>query len=138
MSSAFTLTLSVPPETPVTAAIHIYAFAMGLLGYSIMKIFGTLEYYAFHPDATFQTMSTKHKLYVVFEVLQCVIFVAMALALGGLTATLDLEEVFARDVPENIQFDWLGNFLVLVAAVGPVVVWKCAPEARSVRIIDDD
>jgi hypothetical protein len=67
------------------------------------------RYYAFHPGATFQTMSTKHKLYVVFEVLQCVIFVAMALALGGLTATLDLEEVFARDVPENIQFDWLGN-----------------------------
>jgi hypothetical protein len=30
------------------------------------------------------------------------------------------------------------QFLVLVAAVGPVVVWKCAPEARSVRIIDDD
>jgi hypothetical protein len=43
LSSAFTLTLSVPPETPVTAAIHIYAFAIGLLGYSIMKIFGTLE-----------------------------------------------------------------------------------------------
>ena len=38
LSSAFTLTLSVPPDTPSNALVRLSAFAVGLIGYSIMKM----------------------------------------------------------------------------------------------------
>lgn len=143
LGSVFTLTLAVPPDSPSNAKIHVLAFSIGLFGYSLLKIFGTIEYFEFRDirffsKQTWIDMPLKHRVYCIAEIIQFLVFFMFSIFLFYMVCTMHWKAIFLEPVPDSIEFDYKGGVLIIAAFFGPIVVYKTNPEKRSITLLDED
>mmetsp|Transcript_56776 Transcript_56776/g.157155 ORF Transcript_56776/g.157155 Transcript_56776/m.157155 type:complete len:301 (+) Transcript_56776:74-976(+) len=135
MSLTFSLTFSVPPETPIHFEIHCYAFVIGLLGYILLKAFAITEFFIF---CKYNCRNTRQMVYIWSLILFTGFMLFMVFFLFGYLVTRDIPALMAGPVPDTIYQDWAGNILVLLAAVGPPIqYWFVPKELRNTAYIVD-
>lgn len=141
LALTFTLTFAVPPsgEPDVVernVLIHVLAFAGGMLGYTLLKIFGAYKYYAL---GMYGKHGSAGRVYFMSFVVQAVIFFLSVIVLIQSLMAPELPEMIAAPhPPEHIAFDFGGMALVAVAAFGPMIQWYLVPaELRNTAHIID-
>lgn len=141
MTLIFTLTFAVPPsgEPDVVernVLIHVLAFAGGMLGYTLLKLFGAYKYYAL---GMYGKNGTAGRIYFGSFLIQAVIFfLSVVILIKSLMAPNLAELIAAPHPPKHIAFDFGGMALVAVAAMGPLIQWYSVPEElrNTAHIID--
>lgn len=127
LTLTFTLTFAVPPVGERDTLIHVGGFGLGLSGYVMLKIFAIYKFLKF---GLFAWADKKGQIYFWSFVAQVVIMgvavIILFQALGENLAPLLKEN--GAPVPAHIGNDHSGNFLVLVAMVGPLIQYNFAPK----------
>lgn len=135
MGTTFTLTFAVPPEGLLQTKIHILAFAIGLVGYILLKLFAVAEYVIFIGCSS---KEWKDLVYVWTLVLQALFMGFMVTLLIDSVVSYDLQPLIDGSPPARIKQDLKGAVLIFLAMVGPPLQWLFAPhEVRKTVILSD-
>jgi hypothetical protein len=131
----FTLTVGVAPETVDSTITHIYGFSFGMLGYSALKLYGLVEYFAYHPGTRWSNMDWHHRVYMSMEFVSFCCFFVTSIYLYICIQVIDWEAAAALPTPQDVPQDWLGAiFVITPAALGPLVCYYTAPTQRRLAI----
>jgi len=141
LALVFTLTFAVPPTGTAETVerntlIHVMAFAGGLTGYTLLKLFGAYKYVML---GQYGKNGKEGKIYFFSFIIQAIIFFLAVLTLFKSLMAPELAELIAAPhPPEHIAFDWGGKALVVVAAGGPLLQWWLVPDElrHTMHIID--
>jgi len=131
----FALTFAVAPVGVTDTVIHVAGFAVGLIGYALVKAFAAYKYYMLGlPDFADITC----KIYFFSFLFQIIAFVVMSCLLIVSMMVTDLVARIDGPVPDVIGPDHAGNFIVFVAAVGPIIQYRYVPDElrNTAHIID--
>merc|ERR1712032_1111146 len=131
----FALTFAVAPVGVTDTVIHVAGFAVGLIGYALVKAFAAYKYYMLGLPG-FADITCK--IYFFSFLFQIIAFVAMSCLLIVSMMVTDLEARTDGPVPDVIGPDHAGNFIVFVAAVGPIIQYMWVPDElrNTAHIID--
>jgi len=127
LTLTFTLTFAVPPVGTRDTLIHVGGFGLGLTGYVMLKLFAIFKFLKFK---LFAWADIRGQIYFWSFVAQVLIMgVAVAILFQGLLSDLaPLLKENGGPMPGHIGHDFSGNFLVLVAFVGPLIQYNFAPK----------
>lgn len=131
----FMLSFAVPPEGLHQFMIHCLAFAVGLIGYLLLKAFAVAEYYIF---VGWSSREWKGLVYV-WTLIPQILF--MGFMVGVLITSLvheDLQPLLDGPVPDHIEQDTNGAVLIFLAMIGPPLQWLCAPHEVDKTVIMSD
>lgn len=137
LTLTFTLTFAVPPVGERDTLIHVGGFGLGLTGYVMLKLFAMTKFLRF---GLFDWSDVKGQVYFWSFAAQVLIMgVAVTILFQALSENLSpLLKENGAPIPDHIGNDHSGNFLVLVAMVGPIIQYTCAPKEllNTAQIID--
>lgn len=144
LALTFGLTFAVAPTSGPNAKIHVTAFCSGLLGYSMLKLFGAYEYVVF---GHLHSKKLHNKVYFGSVVFQALVMLVSSVFLYYVLVTTDLAPLTVDmngpgptkvPYPRDTVFDFKGGLLVLVTMVSPPLQWWLVPHdlRNSAQIID--
>jgi len=131
----FALTFAVAPVGVRDTVIHVAGFAVGLIGYALVKAFAAYKYYMLGLPS-FADITCK--IYFFSFLFQIIAFFVMSCLLILSMMVTDLEARIDGPVPDVIGPDHAGNLIVFVAAVGPIIQYMYVPDElrNTAHIID--
>lgn len=125
-----------PPMDPVGLTKHVQGFAVGLVGYSLLKLSSLLE--LAHEQVTWRAScsSWRYVAFITIESLTCVFLFLFGINMLYVMSSKGqtLEDTMSHPFRGTVGFDWIGLPLIIVTAASPPLACLVEPRRRTVSI----